>query len=213
MDNIVITTFNMLVDRLSDVELLVSQQQQALEFEQCLRHGYINHSALGLGFPVFRSHRLSTKNDETCDPSAPALIVKLEFSTSCHCEWDPLAISFGKDFKAWVPAYSPSGQKNVILLAKRPEDVGWIGSPYDTLKKEASNRLLNKALDGTDFKVHFLEFDEQLEFALINRTLCDIPISNIIKMIPLIVKKIGCRNSCILRAEVIPIDNENVEKL
>ena len=213
MDNIVFTTFNMLVDRLSDVELLVSQQQQASEFEQCLRHGYINHKALGLGFPIFRPHRFLTNNEKTCNPFAPALIVKLKFATSCHCEWDPLAVTFGRDFKAWVPAYNLSGQKNVKLLAKRPEDVGWMGSTYDTLEYEASNRLLNKDLDGTEFKVHFLEFDERLEFVLMNRTMCDIPISNIIKMIPLIVKRIGCKNSCILRAEVIPIDKENVEKL
>ncbi len=84
------TTFDMLVNRLHDIEDRLERSENTAKLNECMKFGQLNNHALGFSFPINRCKSTNFyKNDSIVRiPSytANSVLIELSFHEDCSCE-------------------------------------------------------------------------------------------------------------------------------
>lgn len=186
-DEHVIQTFNMLMERISNLEDVAQRQQRAAIFTECCKYGYLNNEILGYPFLMIRKPRI---RDIACKPVSDALVVDIQ--TSCDC--------LSSCIKALNETVGSEEMDRYFEAADQsPLSLGWIDSRFPFGHEEAVQRRLSAFFHESTFNIQLLELEEdnfpKLSISLKQQQSLQIRVDKFLEQIPLICRALGHVNS------------------
>jgi hypothetical protein len=200
-DEHVIQTFNMLMERIGNLEDVAQRQQRAAIFAECCKYGVLNNETLGYPFLIIRKPRVIVR-ETACKPVSDALVVNMR--TSCDC---PSSRIKALNETVGNERYFEAG------MDQRPCSLGWMESRFPSGHEEAVQRRLSAFFHESTFNVQLLEQEEddfpRLSISLKQPPKYHIRVDRFLEQIPLICKALGHVNSNCIR--YIEITSTNVQ--
>lgn len=178
LDDQIKRTFDMLVERISNIEERVERisileehverQHRAAVFAECCKYGYLNNETLGFPFSTFsieRSPQYSPPNSPRCKPSCKAMTIHITTSP-CDCRKN----------LPWV-VHEVAGVEMADLFNSldtphpHPYQIGWMESRFRCAENEAYQRFVDSTFASSPFKCTLLTADDDsMLFALGTQT-------------------------------------------
>ena len=202
----------MLVERLSNIEILLQQQQDAMIFAECCKYGRLNNKILGHPFkinrlPTFDENSLNSKYQ--ADPDTTMYIMGLSVSFKyggCTCEKTmpgALEAVAGKEYSEKV--YSREDDTH-------PSEAGWVDSRFQSVEEEAIQRYIDSIFKDSAFTVTFFE-DCTLSISS-NTRREEINLSILLEQIPKVVPALGHAGvACIDSIEICEVASSAAEMI
>jgi len=194
----------MLVERLSNIEILLQQQQDAMLFAECCKYGRLNNKILGHPFkitrlPTYNENSLNAKYQADPDTTMYIMGARISFKHGgCTCEETmPSALEAvaGKEYSEEV--YSREDNTH-------PSEAGWVDSRFRFVEEEAIQRYIDSLFKDSPFTVTFFE-DYTLSISS-NTRREEISLSVLLEQIPKAVPALGHAGvACIESIEICAI--------
>jgi hypothetical protein len=166
-DDARIPVFNMLVDRLSEVEDSIRILREARLFdEDCKRSGPYNHRLLGLPFKIYFGQEDHSETPSPSDqPEIHGVLARFLGNDCCHRE-EPSALH------AFHRAFPHDLAEEYLALGEAvgPADVQ-IDSPHATMLLQAAQKIISGGTATTCFSyVYVIDYDGNQALTLVLRT-------------------------------------------
>lgn len=160
MDECIKATFDMLVERISNLEEGMAQQRRAAVFAECCKYGQLNNEALGYPFEIIRAPQFP---QAPCETSMQVLFVKIE--GDCH---DDCGIC--DDGRRLIGPFLGEGvtldnyyDRWFKLTDQHPRAFGWNESRFEDAQEEAVQRYIDTLFENSQFECTLLKF-ERLDY-------------------------------------------------
>ena len=160
MDEHIRATFDMLVERISNLEELARQQRDAMVYDECCKYGRLNNKTLGLPFRISRQEPTYSQNTYTSpSPSMGAILISFG-GIGCLCHKSrPSAVEvvLGEDF-----AEKMFASDDMI----HPSEVGWMDSRFSCVDHAAIQKHLDSIFEGSAFRATFYTYEACYLFSI-----------------------------------------------
>lgn len=195
MDEQIKRTFDMLMERISNLEEIAQTQTRGAIFAECCKYGYLNNETLGYPFTIMRKPR-----SREAPPTPYCTIFVVDITTSCECS---IVLRTAAGVRT-------EGYWSSPLEGRRPSSLGWMESRFRLGHEEAVQRCIDAFFKESMFEIRLLEQEDDHTIKVsigLKQPRC-IRIDEFLTQIPLICKALGHANSkCI---NVIFIRDTNV---
>ncbi len=156
MDEYIKNTFDMLVDRINNLEDKAERNENALRLAECLKYGRLNNHYLGHKFPITREppFRNSDGHGHDVIERMSMVLVTTEFFGTCSCGSGAISIPYraiGRDDLADKEVRLFDNENWIYGDQLNSRDVGWTESSYFKALSEAYDRYLKQKFQDSGF--------------------------------------------------------------
>lgn len=208
----VIRTFNMLTERISNLEDLAQRRHQADVFAECRKFGELNKVTLGCPFTIIRRRPFSPSPTRPKYPGMSSMLgVFVDISTlsaDCRCIEDTSSV-----YEAVVG--SEVADKSRHIEYPLSHEVGWMNSRFRWAEDEAIQQRLDTIFGDSQFQCTHIQREEfgikcYISLRELPRISMEVPIEDppsvqldqFIKQIPKLIKTTHRNVNCISKAVI-----------
>lgn len=191
-DRAIKVTFDMLVDRLSNMEIHIQQLMRSAVFAECCKYGRLNTVALGYPFSIIRRPRYS-HTESSPYPSVDGLVVDITVFSNCECHPPP-----AEDELA-----SPKEVADRMAALFDNADIPQPESRFRHRGDRVIEDLVQIAFENSDFECILLQSGfTTMKFYLSPKATSKAPFNVFLEQIPKVAKALRHRVACINEVEV-----------